>query len=55
MLKERAGANKNLMLLTRMTITILRNPDKVKLFNDITQHPQECCKKNDKISRIIQE
>lgn len=30
--KDNAGANKNLMLLTRNTISILKNPDKIKLF-----------------------
>jgi len=30
-LNDKAGANRNLMLLTRNTINIFKNPDKVKL------------------------
>jgi hypothetical protein len=40
---DKAGAIRNLMLLTKKTISIFKNPDKIELFDTITQQTMECC------------
>lgn len=43
MLNDKAGAKRNLMLLTAKMNNIFKNPDKAKMFPCITLRNGECC------------